>query len=65
MNNSYLEVTVGLLALQGVALIPAIGGLLALLASQLGAGALVYRVWRRMPARRVAGTVRREAHPAA
>jgi hypothetical protein len=53
-NNPYVAVTAGLLALQGVALIPALGGLLALLASQLGAGALAYRVWRRKRGRRLA-----------
>jgi hypothetical protein len=45
-DKPYLAVAVGLLALQAVALIPGLGGLVVLLASQLGAGALTYRVWR-------------------
>jgi hypothetical protein len=53
-DNPYLAVAVGLLLLQVVALVPGIGGLIALLASQLGVGALVYRVWRRRRGRRVA-----------
>jgi hypothetical protein len=53
-DNPYLAVALGLLLLQVVALVPGIGGLIALLASQLGAGALVYRVWRRKRGRRVA-----------
>jgi hypothetical protein len=46
-DNPYLAAAVGLLLLQVVALVPGIGGLIGLLASQLGAGALMYRVWRR------------------
>jgi hypothetical protein len=54
-DNPYLAVAVGLLLLQVVALVPVFGGLVALLASQLGVGALLYRVWRRKRGRRVAG----------
>ncbi|HEX6940982.1 MAG TPA: polymer-forming cytoskeletal protein [Longimicrobiales bacterium] len=45
-RHPYLAVTLGVVALQIVALIPILGGLVLLLASQLGAGALVYRAWR-------------------
>ncbi|HEX7119870.1 MAG TPA: hypothetical protein VF212_13850 [Longimicrobiales bacterium] len=45
-RHPYLAVTIGLLVLQIVALIPVLGGLVLVLASQLGAGALVYRAWR-------------------
>jgi hypothetical protein len=56
--NVYLAVAVGLLLLQIVALVPGIGGVVALLASQLGAGALLYRVWRRKRGRSALVAVR-------
>lgn len=44
-EHPYLAATIGVLALQIVGLIPFLGGLIVVLASQLGAGALVYRSW--------------------
>jgi hypothetical protein len=43
--NLYIAVALGVFMLQVAAIIPGIGGLLAILASQLGAGALVHRAW--------------------
>jgi hypothetical protein len=43
----YAAVALGILVLQAVAAIPVIGALVVLVASQLGAGALVYRRWRK------------------
>jgi cytoskeletal protein CcmA (bactofilin family) len=47
LDNPYLAAATGLLLLQVVALTPGLGVLAVILASQLGAGALFYRVWRR------------------
>jgi len=44
-EHPYLAATIGVVALHIVGLIPFLGGLIVLLASQLGAGALVYRSW--------------------
>lgn len=45
-EHPYFSITIGLLILQVIGLIPALGRLVLLLASQLGAGALAYRSWR-------------------
>lgn len=45
-SRPYLAVTTGVVVLQLVLLIPILGGLVALVASALGAGALIYRSWR-------------------
>lgn len=52
--HPYLAVTIGVVLLQIIGVIPVLGGLVVVLASQLGAGALVYRSWR--GARREAAT---------
>ncbi len=44
-ERPYLAVLIGVLALQVIGIIPLLGGFVVLLASQLGAGALVYRTW--------------------
>lgn len=43
----YSRIAFGIFVLQLLAVVPAIGGLLVLIGSQLGAGALVYRTWDR------------------
>jgi hypothetical protein len=63
-DNPYLAIAVGLLALQAIALIPGLGGLVVLLASQLGAGALMYRVWRLKRGRASVKVGRAEVLPA-
>jgi hypothetical protein len=45
-DRPYLTTAVGILVLQVIAVIPVIGALVALVASQVGAGALLYRTWR-------------------
>lgn len=44
-EHPYLAATIGVIALHIVGLIPFVGALIILLASQLGAGALIYRSW--------------------
>ncbi|MFN8556481.1 MAG: hypothetical protein U0531_03720 [Dehalococcoidia bacterium] len=44
-ERPYLHVAVGLLALQVIALVPFIGGMVAFLAGVVGAGALVHQAW--------------------
>jgi hypothetical protein len=54
-KNLYAAVTVGILAMQIAGVIPAVGAFVVLIASQIGAGALVYRRWRNwrgLPAQR-------------
>ena len=46
-GKMYSRIAFGILMLQLLAVVPAIGGVLILIGSQLGAGALVYRAWRR------------------
>lgn len=50
-EHPYLAATIGVVALHLLGLIPFIGALIVLLASQLGAGALVYRSWQRLRGR--------------
>jgi hypothetical protein len=45
-SKMYAAVALGILAMQAFAVIPGIGVLVVLIASQLGAGSLVYRRWR-------------------
>ncbi len=45
-THPYRVVLVGIVLLQLIGLVPILGGLVLILASQLGAGALVYRLWR-------------------
>jgi hypothetical protein len=45
-DRPYLTTALGIVALQVIAVIPVIGALVALAASQVGAGALLYRTWR-------------------
>jgi hypothetical protein len=45
-DRPYLTTAVGIFVLQVIAVIPVIGALVALVASQVGAGALLYRTWR-------------------
>ena len=46
-GKMYSRIAFGILMLQLLAVVPALGGVLILIGSQLGAGALVYRAWRR------------------
>jgi len=46
-RSLYVSAAVGIVALQIIAIIPGIGGLVLLVSSQLGAGALLYRTWLR------------------
>ena len=50
-------IALGILVMQVIAVIPGIGGLILLVGSQIGAGALVYRTWRR-------GRSEQQTHPA-
>ena len=43
----YVSIAFGILVLQLAAFVPGIGGVIAIISSQLGAGALVYRAWKR------------------
>src|SRR5690606_42076993 len=47
-DRPYRAVLVGVLILQVALIVPFVGGLVLLIATQLGAGALAYRVWRRV-----------------
>ena len=46
-SRMFTAIALGILAMQAVAVIPGIGGLIVILGSQLGAGALVYRTWKK------------------
>lgn len=45
-RSVYAHIATGVLALQLLALIPVVGALVTIVASQIGAGGLVYRTWR-------------------
>jgi cytoskeletal protein CcmA (bactofilin family) len=46
LAHPYWALVAGVVVLQLIAVLPAVGGLVALIAAQLGAGALVYAAWR-------------------
>ena len=46
-SRLFTAIAVGILVMQAIAIIPGLGGLVVLLSSQIGVGALVYRAWRR------------------
>lgn len=57
-GHPYLDAALGIGILQLIGLVPVLGGLVAVVASQVGAGALVYRSWLRLRSRDRSGPTR-------